>query len=379
MFKTLKATTGAALLVLASVAAVPAVLTTTGCACQNQELGQAEQVAATVNGETTISEQTITDFIQSYRASNHLTDDDVWAKYLIDQGFSSASAFRDDAIRYHVRQIVTQKLADENGIEVSDSEIDNQINEVKEYYGYTSDEDWQKQIASIGYTPESYRDYVKGSIIQDKLIGVLGANAKPDDEALIARANTYYQQGDLDGAKKIKCIVLNLDDTDLAAKIAERAKKEDFDKLASEYSKTNEYDAWSYSQSTDSAVNDAVKHLDKGGVTGVVTGAANLFIAKVEDVCHVPDGGFTSVSQIPSDLKRTLSEEVVKQARYELCQENLTKVIDNTQVEKTEMPEGLPYDVDLSKYGGGSSDDDAGGSPEEEETSDDGGAEDDDE
>ena len=98
----------------------------------------------------------------------------------------------------------------------------------------------------------------------------------------------------------------------------------------------------------DAAVSDAIKDLHKGEITGVVTGQANLFIVKVEDVCNVPEGGFTNVSEIPEELRQEMADEVARQSRYEQYRAALNEVVDAAQVKINPMPSGLPYDVDLS-------------------------------
>ena len=62
-----------------------------GCSSNNQNSGSGA-VAATING-TEIYEDTVTDYIQSVREQQGLTDEDSWGNYLAQMGTDPAVAW----------------------------------------------------------------------------------------------------------------------------------------------------------------------------------------------------------------------------------------------------------------------------------------------
>lgn len=316
--------------------------------CQSAEQKAMETAAAVVNGET-IAEQTITDYIQSYRTSNGLENNGDWAQWLVDQGLTP-SGLRSQTIDYYVRQVVIEQEAKKHQIEVSDADINQQIDEVKSYYGY-DDEQWNEQLSAIGYTPDSYRDYVAQSLYQEKLADVVyePSDQSAVDKQVVEFANSYSTA--LDGSKKLKCIVFNPGENAKAKEALDKVKQGgDFDKIAEEYTETSDYDGWDSMVTVDEAVADAVSSLDKGATTDVVEGTSYLFIVKVEDVCKKPEGGYTSTDQIPAEFLEEFTANATQQEKYVHFQTFIDDLMNSASVEKRDMPSNLPYDVDLSGY-----------------------------
>ena len=148
--------------------------------------GAAGAVAATVNGEN-IEESSITTYIENFRNVNSLNDDTAWAQWLVDNG-RTAEELRQDAIDYYVRIAVIAQDAKSKGIEVTKDDIDAQIDEIKSYYGY-DDAQFKEQIEAIGYTEESYREYIKQQLTQERLMAATEEQATASDEEILSMAS----------------------------------------------------------------------------------------------------------------------------------------------------------------------------------------------
>ena len=77
-----------------------------GCSSNNQNSGSGA-VAATING-TEIYEDTVTDYIQSVREQQGLTDEDSWGNYLAQMGTDPAGVR--EQIDQHVRHARAHQL-----------------------------------------------------------------------------------------------------------------------------------------------------------------------------------------------------------------------------------------------------------------------------
>lgn len=327
-------TTGAIAL---GLIAAPAMVMT-GCSSSQS------QVAATVNGEN-IDEQTITDYVQDFRKTNDLEDDTKWAQWLVDNNLT-ADTVRSDAIDYYVRQTCIDQDAESKGITVTDDDVNQQINEIKDYYGYDDDK-LNEQLEQIGYTQDTYREYVKQSLIQEKLMDATydESQSNVSDDDILKSAQSYSSI--INGAKDVKCIVLGNDEHDKADQLHQQAvdNADGFDQLASDNSESTDYDGWDIAVTQPSAVSSALENMNKGDISDVIDTGDNLFIVKVNDVLTIGDDGITSIDQLPDGIKDVIKDNLTqsdKSTQFDTYVENLVNNADKTTNDK---PSGLPYDV----------------------------------
>lgn len=303
--------------------------------------GAAGAVAATVNGEN-IEEASITSYIENFRNVNSLNEDEAWAQWLVDNG-RTAEELRQDAIDYYVRIAVIAQDAKSKGIEVTKDDIETQIDEIKSYYGY-DDAQFKEQIEAIGYTEDSYREYIKQQLTQERLMAATEEETTASDEEILSMANNYSSI--LNGSKKVKTIVISKDESTKAVDIHSKAVNGgDFDALASENSATTDYDGWDVLVPMDSAVAEAIATMDKGAITDVIEGTDWLFIVKVEDAINVGDDGFTSLDQVPAELQAEFRTNVESSAKSTAFESYVQNLVDTADVKVNDMPKNLSYDV----------------------------------
>ena len=134
-------------------------------ACSSSSSTASSGVAATVNG-TEISEQTVTDFVQNFRETQGLTDEDTWGKWMAKSSMTP-SQVRDQIIDYFVGIDLTRQAAEENGVSVSDADVDAQVASMKA--NYSDDDAWQSALKQAGTTEEGYRDSVRNAMLENAL------------------------------------------------------------------------------------------------------------------------------------------------------------------------------------------------------------------
>ena len=322
--------------VAVGVLAVPMALGITGCS------GGA--TAATVNGEA-LPEQTVTDYIAQFRQSNSLTDDTAWAQWMVDNSYD-ASSIRDTAIDYYVRQMVIQQDAKSKGVEVTDQEVDDQVAEIRSYY-QLDDEGWKDQLESVGYTEDTYRDYVKNSILSEKLEDAVITDVEVTDDEVLEMANMYASY--IDGGADIDVIAMPTDNPDAANNVANQIKDGtlSFDDAKAQNSTTDDYDGIASMTGVETAVSEAVANMAAGDISDVITGTDNLYIVRCNEIVDVPDGedGWTSIDQLPQGVYDTFYDNVYSSNSYTKFDEYVQTLIDGADVQRNELPEGMPYDV----------------------------------
>lgn len=331
----MKVSTGAAGIMAIALMGAPVMMMTTGCAATNQ-------VAATVNGEN-IDEETVSAYIENFRKTNNLEDDNAWAQWMVDNG-RDAESVRSDAIDYFVQMELIDQDAKAKGIEITDEDVDNAFNEIKDYYGF-SDEEFTEQLSQLGYTVDSYKDYLKQSLIQEKLMEQVSADVEVSADEILTTANSYTSV--LDGAKNISSIVV--EDETLANDIKGKLDAgEDFDALASENSTTTDYDGWDVLMGIDQTVYEALTDAKAGDITAVVPSddGARFFIIKVNDVLSVDqEAGFASADDIPEDLYAEFESNVKQSTASTEFDTYIQGLKDAADITINPMPANLPYDV----------------------------------
>ena len=158
-------------------------------------------VAATVNG-VEIGENAITAYIENFRATNGYDDDESWANFLLDNGYT-VDSLRGDTLEYYINQELLRQAADAEGVSVSDEELDEAIESYRAEY---DDEQWQAWLDACGYSEASFREYMRLTLLQDALTEVVAQDVAASDEDVLGYVQMYADA--YDGAKRVCHILL---------------------------------------------------------------------------------------------------------------------------------------------------------------------------
>jgi hypothetical protein len=126
------------------------------------------RAAATVNGKV-ITEQEVTEQIDVLRKQYGCTDDEAWAK-LLGQSGMTAEDMRKQVIDYKAQVMLVNAAASEQGIEVTDAEVEQQVNQTREAMGYADDASWEEFLSTQGFTEAAYDEQVATSLRLQKLV-----------------------------------------------------------------------------------------------------------------------------------------------------------------------------------------------------------------
>lgn len=335
------------------------VLGVAGCSSNNSSSNDA--VAATVNG-VNIYESTITDYIESIRSQAGMTDEDSWGEYLSQMG-TTPSELREKIIDNYVSRELIKEGADEKGITIDSSEIDSYVQKMKD--NYDSDEKWQSALEQAGMTEDDYRAELELQLKAKELYSTFTSDSEPSNDDMLSYAKMYASA--YDGAKRSSHILFDADDEATAQEVLDKINSGelDFAAAAKQYSKDttsaeNGGDVgWDKTSSFVTEYTDALNNLSKDQVSGLVTSTYGIHIIKCTDVFNAPketsDDGtetvtVTSIDQIPSEWVQTIKESLQSQDQSTAYQNWLSEKKENSDLTINDMPEGLPYDVDMSKY-----------------------------
>ena len=295
--------------------------------CGGTNYGYTGGVAATVNGAE-IQEDTITKYIQDFRTSSDLTSDDDWGNWMKENSFDPATV-RDQVIDYYVENELKKQACDEKGITVEQSQVDDEINNMKA--NYDSDDAWKQALSSAGDA------------------------ATADDSKVLDMLNTYYTM--FNGAKKSSHILFASGDTEKAQEVLDQinAGTLDFAEAAKQYSTDTASAAdggnvgWDAINSFVTDYTDALDGLSAGQVSGLVTSDYGIHIIKCTDE-FTCDGKATSLSAYPQEFIDYISNIVKDQNKSTAYSDWFSNYKAQADIQNNDMPENVPYNLDMTKY-----------------------------
>ena len=313
--------------------------------------GSGGGVAATVNG-TEISEDEVTAMVDSVREQQSLSDEDSWGTWMAQYGYTPESV-REEVLDGLINQEILLQKAGDRGVTVDDATVDENVESMKA--NYENDEKWQAALSSVGITEDQYRENIKLSLLYQGVIESFADDAAPTDEQLLTAASTYATY--YDGARRSSHILFDASDTETAQQVLDQinAGTLDFATAAEQYSKDTGSAAqggdvgWDKLSSFVTEYTNGLKELSEGQVSGLVTSSYGIHIIKCTQVFNAPDE-ITSIDQIPSEFVETIRSMVLQQNEQTAYSDWLSSCRDSSDVVINDMPSGLSYYVDMSKY-----------------------------
>lgn len=312
--------------------------------------GRTGGVAATVNG-TEISEDKITDQVESIRVQMSIDDEDSWGEWLVQNDYTPEEV-REQIIDGYVEQELVRQGAAERGVTVESSTIDEYVNSMKSQYD--DDEAWQKALDGAGITEEEYRQNLELSLLYTDLYAQFATDEEPSEEDLLTYSKMYATS--YDGAKRSSHILFSADDEATAQEVLNKINSGelDFAEAAKEYSTDTSAEnggdvGWDKLTSFVSEYQTALDGLEKGQVSGLVTSSYGIHIIKCTDVFNAPEE-ITSSDQIPSEFLDQIKKAISSSKQSEAYQTWFEEYKEAADIVINDMPEGLPYYVDITKY-----------------------------
>ncbi|MEG0072602.1 MAG: SurA N-terminal domain-containing protein [Raoultibacter sp.] len=308
-------------------------------------------VAATVNG-TEIAEDTVTTYIQNFRETSSLMEEDAWGKWLAENSMTP-EAVREQVSNFFAAQELIKKAAEENGVTVDDAAVNSTVDEMKSKF--ESDEAWQEGLKKAGTTEDEYRESVKEGLLEQQLADKVAVAQPVTNEEMIQYAQMYASA--YDGAKKSSHILFATgDDANAQATLDKiNAGELDFAAAAKDFSQdsgsaTKGGDVgWDVLSNFVPAYTEALKGLQAGQVSGLVTSDYGIHIIKCTEVFTAPET-VTSLDQIPAEFLENIKMTLEGSKKSNAFSTWYTDYKEKAAIEIKPMPENLPYKIDMSKY-----------------------------
>ncbi|WP_165052698.1 MULTISPECIES: peptidylprolyl isomerase [unclassified Adlercreutzia] len=306
-------------------------------------------VAATVNG-VEIAEDDVTIMIENQRAANSLDTEDAWGKYLAQSG-STPEKMRESFIDGFIGQELIRQFAEERGVTVDDAQVEEGFEKTRS--NYADDEKWQEALKSKNLTEDTYRDNIRFSLLYQGVTDSFAVE-NPSDESMLTYGKMFSTS--YNGAKKSSHILFEAGDEATAQQVLDEinAGTLDFAAAAQQYSKDSSAAdggnvGWDKLTTFVTEYQEALDGLEVNQVSGLVTTDYGIHIIKCTEVFTAPEE-LTDVNQLPAEFIERVRTYAADSEKSEALDAWLKEKRDASDVVINDMPEGLPYDVDMSKY-----------------------------
>ena len=312
--------------------------------------GNSGAVAATVNG-VEIYEDEITNTIQSSREQMGLSEEEAWGQWLA-QNSATPESIRQEIIDGYVTQEVVRQGADSKGVSVSADTVQSYVDQMKS--NYNDDEAWANALASAGVTEDEYRENIELSLIMQQLQEQLATDAEPTEDQILEYAQMYASY--YNGAKKSSHILFESGDEATAEEVLAKIKDGslDFAEAAQQYSTDSSASnggnvGWDKLTQFVTEYQTALDGLGEGEVSDLVTSQFGIHIIKCTEVFTAPEE-VTSSDQRPTEFVDSIHSLIFINNNSQAYSDWVAEQKEAADIVINDMPEGLPYDVDMSKY-----------------------------
>ena len=323
--------------------------------CGLSACGSTDSIAATV-GSKTIKEETITKYIESYRASYGLDDDSTFASMLSMYGMTPET-FREYIVDMYVDRELVMLAAEEKGMSIDSATIDSYVEQMKA--NYSDDSAWQTALENAGMTEQEYRDRIEYSLLYQELSDSFGVAEEPTDEQVltVAKENLKY----FSTAKRSSHILFSTDDKDTAQEVLDKlnAGTITWDDAVSQYS-TDTSSAeeggdvgWDLLTSFVTEYQTALDGLELNQMSELVESSYGYHIIKCTGVMPSEDN-VKSLSDLPEEFQEFFKELATTTSSDSTSTTSTTfsKWLNGykttVEVKVNDMPKGLSYDVDMT-------------------------------
>jgi foldase protein PrsA len=138
--------------------------------------------------------------------------------------------------------------------------------------------------------------------------------------------------------------------------VARLAAGEDFGSLADQYNASGLTDVggdigWGRASALPEVCTTALATMGVGDVSDVLEDGSAFYIVKVTDEYNLPEDGTVSLDGVPESIRTQLGEELTSSNQSEAENAYHTTLVESALITINPMPEGLPYDVDMSAAG----------------------------
>ncbi len=311
-------------------------------------------VAAVVN-DTVIYEDDITEYIEGFRSKNQEYEtDSAWAEFLNSNGKTAESMRRyvlDE--NFIPREVIRQECASRS-ITLTDEALDDVIEQEKAYYEERYGENsWESVLSSYGYDEKSWRQNESDRLLEERLRDTVIKTTNVTAAELQRQVDSHAS--DYNGKHSYYATYATQEEAAEARdKRVSKSGKISVKRFKRAHRRAGVYNAGWNSLSSDRRdmsqdyVN-ALDSLEEGHVSEPVAVGDQWVIILCNKVYSCPESvDSVDVSTVPEKILRQLRADALSVKINSEFEEWVDKQVEESDIVVEAMPEGLPYDVNVT-------------------------------
>lgn len=321
-------------LVILTSALLLAVLALSGCGSDGASSSKGTGRVVAEVGETEIHESAIDAEKQKAMQAQGMTDEGQFEEFLHGMGQTTES-YRAGILEYLVRTEILESVAREEGITVTDEELTSQIDVMRK--SYPDEQSWNEALTASGFTPETYRETIRLSLLATKVRESVATDVTPTQEEM----QSFLDQNAQDMAgKRSSHILFSHEDEQAAHDVHERivSGELDFAEAAQEYSLDGSGErggdvGWDSMATFVQEYQDTLDGLALDEVSEPVSSQFGFHIIKCTDVFEpqtVDD--HVDMASVPMDLMEVVRNILTSQNSQEKFENHLDEAMERTEV-----------------------------------------------
>ncbi len=137
-------------------------------------------VAAIVN-DVEIPEDRLNNYIEFYRSTLALEDEESWAQFIND-GYGNTEGLRTFVLELFINQELVRQAAAANNITVTDEELQAKLQEEMASYSIENEDDFWIFVTRSGISEDEYKALMENEILQGKIIDLANPKSAYEDQ-----------------------------------------------------------------------------------------------------------------------------------------------------------------------------------------------------
>lgn len=330
-----------------------------GCAEGNGNgAGSGDEAVAAKYGDSVITEAEVNEYTAEFRAEHAYEDDQNWAKYLYEQGLT-AQTWRNQAIGSIVEKRLIASRAAELGIVADQELVQAQEESDKEAAGIDADDEeaWESYLEARGTTVQDYRKNLEDASVQYQLLRQEISLDPVEDSAVFDK----YIQDNLVSRVVRRYKVLVYDTQEAAQQALDSLSGLTGDALATAFDGLLESDN-SDETSTDNGGDAGWDIASDWGAMQQELNDEMVVPGSLSERVHEMDGKYyvalctdrfvfeldTTYNDLPDEkLKAYVFDVATYSSWSQLTSDYIARLREEAGVQVHEMPDRVPYNVDV--------------------------------
>lgn len=313
----------------------------------------AQKAVAARVGSDVVYESDVTDYIEGFRSNNPSYETDSgWAQFLNENGMTAESMREYVLKKVFVPKVLIRQQCEQRDIVLTDNELDQVISREQAFYEQRYGKNsWDSVLSSYGYTEQTWRQNEADRLLEEQLEAAVVPDATPSESDIQLEANEHAS--DYNGKHSyFRSFASQQEAAEAQSRLGSLGASVSLEQFRSVVGDTQNAGWSSLKADQDNMSKEYVQALNGlavGQVSAPVQQDDAYLLVFCDQVLDIPEkGDSVDFKALPAEIQAQLTSDAEKSKRTSLFDDWMNNLMSDSDVEYEPMPQGLPYDVNVS-------------------------------